>query len=804
MGNTNPPGVGGTADNSDVYLWNGTAYSRQWDATASGVPAAANIDGFSRVDATHFYVSFSGTVTLAGVGTVADEDVVYYNAGSWSMWFDGSADGVGGTVDLGAVSVVGNTLYFSTNNTAVPPGAGGTGHTADLYRWNGGTSYTRVFDSTAAGLPAAANVNGAVFVDATHFYLSFSNATTTVPGLGAVQDEDVVYNSGGSWSVFFDGTAHGLGTSDNLDLDAISFASGATPPPPPPPTSPLWFSTFGNTNPPGVAGAADDADVYNWSGSSYARVFDASANGLPAGANVDGFDRVDATHFYASFSAATTAVPGLGAVQDEDVVYYNAGVWSVFFDGTAHGLTSAAEDVDALSVAGSTVYFSTLGNTSPPGVAGAADDADVYSWNGSSYARVWDASANGLAAAANVDGYVRVDATHFYLSFSAATTTVPGLGAVQDEDVVYSNAGAWSVYFDGTGHGLGTGQPRRRRLRPRGDAVNARTSGSDAAFNRVEGVIRMTRFDRRRFLKLTGGAMAAGTAAWAGKVLLPERAAAAAGPPDLALGGTDGWIHLPPTPAIPPFHPDNLAPSPFTTYIFGFRNVTGLSTAQRLDQKNKAQHSAPLFWVNQFNPSSPVDFNVQLTNLGLALRPDLFDAHTLHWHGFRNAIPFFDGEPTGLCVGAGGRDFTYFYRPREPGTYMYHCHVEDVEHVHMGMTGLVFVRPLQDGQYIGGFTQVHLQRRQRLDRLRPRVRDVPLRGLGGGALADAHIQLPEWSDYRADFSLLNGRVYPDTLEPNGSIDPFHPVRDASGDLIAPAGLRTSSTSALVAGELQRR
>jgi hypothetical protein len=32
--------------------------------------------------------------------------------------------------------------------------------------------------------------------------------------------------------------------------------------------------------------------------------------------------------------------------------------------------------------------------------------------------------------------------------------------------------------------------------------------------------------------------------------------------------------------------------------------------------------------------------------------------------------------------------------------------------------------------------------------------------------ADAHIQLPEWSDYRADFALMNGRVYPDTLAPN--------------------------------------
>ena len=97
-------------------------------------------------------------------------------------------------------------------------------------------------------------------------------------------------------------------------------------------------------------------------------------------------------------------------------------------------------------------------------------------------------------------------------------------------------------------------------------------------------------------------------------------------------------------------------------------------------------------------PGQPtIDFKVKLTNLGLALRPDLFDAHTLHWHGFRNVIPFFDGEPTGSVAVPTGREFTYVYRPRDPGTYMYHCHVEDVEHVHMGMNGLVFVRPLQNG-----------------------------------------------------------------------------------------------------------
>jgi FtsP/CotA-like multicopper oxidase with cupredoxin domain len=295
--------------------------------------------------------------------------------------------------------------------------------------------------------------------------------------------------------------------------------------------------------------------------------------------------------------------------------------------------------------------------------------------------------------------------------------------------------------------------------------------------------------DRRRFLRLAGGgAVVAGAVTWTGGWLTPEVARSAAGDPDLYWGGTDGWIHLPPTPAIAPFHPDVLAPAPFTTYIFGFRNLTGLTVEQRLAQKFKAQHSAPLFWVPQYDPDDPKDFKITLTNLGLELRPDLFDAHTLHWHGFRNVIPFFDGEPSGSVSVPAGREFTYAYRPRHPGTYMYHCHVEDVEHVQMGMTGLVFVRPLQDGNtslyssgkylYNDGDGSTGFDREFAMF-----LSEV----WAESHWADAHIQLPEWTDYRPDFSLLNGRVYPDTIAPNGSVDPFNPVRDVNGDLIAPDG-----------------
>lgn len=299
---------------------------------------------------------------------------------------------------------------------------------------------------------------------------------------------------------------------------------------------------------------------------------------------------------------------------------------------------------------------------------------------------------------------------------------------------------------------------------------------------------------RRDVIKFAGGAVAiVGTGVLASNVLMPEAAVGATGDPNLFLAGTDGWIHLPPTPAIPPFHPDVLAPAGLTTYIFGFRNVTGQTDTQRTNQKNHAQHSAPMFWTKQFNPASPEDFTVQLTNLGLALRPDLFDAHTLHWHGFRNVIPFFDGEPSGSVAIRTGRVFTYVYRPREPGTYMFHCHVEDVEHVHMGMTGLVFVRPLQDGQSIGGHSKFLYNDGDGSTGYDREFAMFLSEVWAEAHWADAHIQLPQWSDYRADFGLLNGRTYPDTIAPNAPIDGAASIHalavqtDADGDLIPPTG-----------------
>ncbi len=287
---------------------------------------------------------------------------------------------------------------------------------------------------------------------------------------------------------------------------------------------------------------------------------------------------------------------------------------------------------------------------------------------------------------------------------------------------------------------------------------------------------------RRQLFRYAGGAAAVATVGGGMKLLQPSavrQLVTGAGShmskpvADLFIGGTDGWISLPASPAIPPFHPDVYAPSGLTTYIFGFRNITDLDAADRIGQKNHAQHQAPLFWVKEFvpgTPGSPTEFDgefvVDITNLGLAQRPDLFDAHTLHWHGFRNVIPFFDGEPTGSVSVPAGTVFRYVYRPRDPGTYMYHCHVEDVEHVHMGMTGIVFVRPKQDGNTSLYPSGKYLYNDGNGSTGFDREFVMFLTEVWAEAhWADAHIQLPEWSDYKPDFALLNGRVYPDTILP---------------------------------------
>lgn len=207
-------------------------------------------------------------------------------------------------------------------------------------------------------------------------------------------------------------------------------------------------------------------------------------------------------------------------------------------------------------------------------------------------------------------------------------------------------------------------------------------------------------------------------------------------------GATDGWIRM---------------PDGSEHYIFGFVDITGVPEAEIFTYRGRAELLAPLLDVGEGD-----EVYLTLTNLGLPQRPDLDDSHTIHWHGFPNQIPLYDGVPEISIAVPVGRDFDYYYLPRDPGTYMYHCHFEPVEHIQMGMVGPVIVRPRleSDPAYLGRRfayndpgTEFDREYLVFLTELDPVAHDLI-----------ANVQEYNWTDYTPAYWLLNGRSYPDTVQ----------------------------------------
>jgi FtsP/CotA-like multicopper oxidase with cupredoxin domain len=100
---------------------------------------------------------------------------------------------------------------------------------------------------------------------------------------------------------------------------------------------------------------------------------------------------------------------------------------------------------------------------------------------------------------------------------------------------------------------------------------------------------------------------------------------------------------------------------------------------------------APLMAIDEDD-----EFFLTLTNVGMIMRPDLFEQHTVHFHGYPNASSFYDGVPDASVAINIGASFTYYYLAPDAGTYFWHCHITPPEHLQMGMVGQLYVRPRQD------------------------------------------------------------------------------------------------------------
>src|SRR5947207_2558609 len=216
---------------------------------------------------------------------------------------------------------------------------------------------------------------------------------------------------------------------------------------------------------------------------------------------------------------------------------------------------------------------------------------------------------------------------------------------------------------------------------------------------------------------------------------------------------------------------------------------------------------APLMAIDEDD-----EFFLTLTNVGMIMRPDLFEQHTVHFHGYPNASAFYDGVPDASVAINIAASFTYYYLAPDAGTYFWHCHITPPEHLQMGMVGQMYVRPRQNRvastvTLYNALQQQELDLRTKCDSTTDILCSNPLPAAGdngstGGFSAgvatktyayndgdgstyydvEYPIQMhgfdpnfhfvgmtfnPEgFADMKDKYFLLNGRSYPDTVNPD--------------------------------------
>jgi len=242
-------------------------------------------------------------------------------------------------------------------------------------------------------------------------------------------------------------------------------------------------------------------------------------------------------------------------------------------------------------------------------------------------------------------------------------------------------------------------------------------------------------------------------------------------------------------------------------YCFGFSDVTEMVNMKVMEamaltgeaRTNKLREIKPMVLMEgmlRANFAAPTlvfkegqHVYMDLSNVGMFMRPDLFDPHTVHFHGFPNAASIFDGEPmASISINMGGT-LRYFYQIEQPGTYLYHCHVEATEHMEMGMIGNLWVLPKQNNLPVGtplanlppgkgathqtGYKYVYNDG----DGSTYYDVDLPLQMLAFDRnFHEQHIlvqPLPFWS-LDESYPMFNGRGYPDTVNPG-------PLANSYGD-----------------------
>jgi len=239
------------------------------------------------------YLSSTTGGTAGGV-SFADEDILTFNtaSGVWAMFFDGSDVGVGGA-DLDAFDLQSDgSLLLSFENSLTITGVG-TAQDEDIVRFTptstGSTtagSFAMVFDGSDVGLADSSNED----VDA---FALLADGRLVVSTLGSFAvtgasggDEDLIAftptslgsTTSGTWALYFDGSDVGLNDSNSEDVNGTWIS----------PSGPIYLTTVGAFAVTGVSG--DGSDIFictpsslgNTTACTFSAYWDGSTHGFSA------------------------------------------------------------------------------------------------------------------------------------------------------------------------------------------------------------------------------------------------------------------------------------------------------------------------------------------------------------------------------------------------------------------------------------------------------------------------------------------------------------------------------------------
>jgi hypothetical protein len=207
-------------------------------------------------------------------------------------------------------------------------------------------------------------------------------------------------------------------------------------------TDVLYLSSTTDGTAGGVIFADEDILSYNRATSTWFMYFDGSDVGIPS--DIDAFFRMSDGTILLSLDTDGT-VGSFGAVDDSDIIRFTptslgantAGSFSWYFDGSDVGLTTTAEDIDAIGFTpDGKLVISMLGSFNVTGVSG--NDEDLISFVatslGASTSGIWaiyfDGSDVGLneATSEQINGiWIEPVTNKIYLTTTGAFS-VPGLG----------------------------------------------------------------------------------------------------------------------------------------------------------------------------------------------------------------------------------------------------------------------------------------------------------------------------------------------------------------------------------------